>query len=136
MIYRASRQLPQMPNHLHCLHKHVFFGTNIQKCLITTKFVHKILYICSLIPYNVIVENMNGDTTILERERKEKMKKQYVAPIADKVDFDYEENVTASGPSTPTNKGYCDGCKQYNPPAYNYSAFIPIPFVTPCFKWW
>ena len=25
------------------------------------------------------------------------MKKQYVAPIAEKVDFDYEENVTASG---------------------------------------
>ncbi|MBQ6061050.1 MAG: hypothetical protein IJL36_06355 [Clostridia bacterium] len=25
------------------------------------------------------------------------MKKQYVAPMADKVDFDYEENVTASG---------------------------------------
>lgn len=32
-----------------------------------------------------------------ERERKERMKKQYVAPIAEKVDFDYEENVTASG---------------------------------------
>lgn len=25
------------------------------------------------------------------------MKKQYVAPMADKVDFDYEENVVASG---------------------------------------
>lgn len=25
------------------------------------------------------------------------MKKQYVAPMADKVDFDYEENMVASG---------------------------------------
>ena len=48
------------------------------------------------------------------------MKKQYVAPIAEKVDFDYEENVTASGareeipqvvpastitPATPTSSG-------------------------------
>ena len=55
-----------------------------------------------------------------ERERKERMKKQYVAPIAEKVDFDYEENVTASGareeipqvvpastltPATPTSSG-------------------------------
>ena len=33
------------------------------------------------------------------------MKKQYVAPMADKVDFDYEENVVASG----TPKHDCSG---------------------------
>lgn len=44
------------------------------------------------------------------------MKKQYVAPMADKVDFDYEENVVASGsctidpPYTP-----CTPCTPYPP---------------------
>lgn len=37
------------------------------------------------------------------------MKKQYDAPVAEKVDFDYEENVTASG--VPTNQA----TKCYNP---------------------
>ena len=36
------------------------------------------------------------------------MKKKYNAPVAEKVDFDYEENVTASG--TPS-QGCVFGCK-------------------------
>ena len=42
------------------------------------------------------------------------MKKQYDAPVAEKVDFDYEENVVASG--TPTSQTKCFGsCSQDNP---------------------
>lgn len=37
------------------------------------------------------------------------MKKQYVAPMADKVDFDYEENVVASGA-----KQHDCSCKTYS----------------------
>ena len=45
---------------------------------------------------------MNTNTMVPKWERKEQMKKQYVTPLADKVEFDYEENVVASNaPSNP-----------------------------------
>lgn len=38
-----------------------------------------------------------------------KMKKAYVTPIAEKMDFDYEENVVASGTSGCGGHGYGGG---------------------------
>ena len=54
------------------------------------------------------------------------MKKKYESPVAEMVAFDYEENVTASGPSTQTNTGCFCGCKQHSnptPPSYSYTPF-------------
>ncbi len=62
------------------------------------------------------------------------MKKQYVAPMADKVDFDYEENVVASG----AKEHDCSG-RSYNW-SWNYSASIDIGKIVRDFinwlKWW
>ena len=70
---------------------------------------------------------------------KEQMKKQYVAPMADKVNFDYEENVVASGSKE------C-GCywSGWNSNSYSYSHSWSfsinwgkiIKIVEKFFKWW
>ena len=54
------------------------------------------------------------------------MKKNYNAPVAEKVDFDYEENVVASGPSQ-SNVPVCNcPCKQdYQPVQPTYFWFFP-----------
>ncbi len=64
------------------------------------------------------------------------MKKKYVAPVADKVDFDYEENVVASGTPSQTNTACDCSCKKdhFVQPTFTY---YPIPFITACIKrWW
>ena len=83
-----------------------------------------------MIPYNVIVENMNNDTTIHEWERKEQMKKQYVVPMADKVDFDYEENVVASGSQHECNCNWSDWYSN------NYSSNYSSSFMAFIGKTW
>ncbi len=56
------------------------------------------------------------------------MKKNYNAPVAEKVDFDYEENVVASGPSQ-SNVPVCQcPCKQDRPPIVKPSYFWFFPW--------
>ena len=50
------------------------------------------------------------------------MKKMYESPVAEKVDFDYEDNVVASGPSTneSSKKCGCGGCQQSSKDDWNW----------------
>ena len=50
------------------------------------------------------------------------MKKMYESPVAEKVDFDYEDNVVASGPATTesSTKCTCSSCKQSSGKDYGY----------------
>ena len=62
------------------------------------------------------------------------MKKQYETPNAKKVEFDYSENVVASG--TPTQDANSCACKKpWTPPAPTKTPTWFLGFYISC-KWW
>ena len=67
------------------------------------------------------------------------MKKQYVAPMAEKVDFDYEENVVASGPQKQCDYNWTrPNCGTTYRGGFSFSIDIGkiVKGIIDIFKWW